>query len=256
MSAYAITDMGAVRDVNEDMVAVGSARPWGRSRGKRYFAMVADGMGGHGQGEVASSIAVETISKCLLESTRPASQILLDSFRSANARIWLKNGGKPLQESMGTTCTTLVFEEGAVYLAHVGDSRAYRYREGDIVQLSEDHSLVAQLLKSNLISDDEAGIHPDKNVVMKAMGLEENMTPDSWTTGLEVQAGDVYCLCSDGLHNSVDDQTIAEILSTLRPHAACTALRDLALETGGDDNVSICVMSAVNVKIETRQCHG
>lgn len=149
---------------------------------------------------------------------------------------------------MGTTCTVLAVRDGMAYLAHIGDSRAYLLRDRKLRQISEDHSLVAQLVRDGAITEEEAVRSPQRHVIVRALGLEPSVKPYISRKGLPLQAGDALLLCSDGLSDLVDDETIATTVARLPPAEACQELLDRALAAGGTDNISVGVFAVFRLQ--------
>jgi protein phosphatase len=216
------------------------------------LCVVADGMGGHASGEVASRTAIEAIESFFrqtggdreitwpfgVDETRPyAENRLLVGIRQANARIVEMAARDPRYKGMGTTLVSLLVGEGRAWLGWAGDSRAYRYRDGRLVQLSEDHSLVNDLLKANRLTAAEAEVFPHKNVIVRALGMKDPIAVDVVCD--ETRAGDVYLLCSDGLSGMVSDERIEQILGASGDlDRAVQQLIDSANAAGGVDNVT------------------
>ena len=228
----ALSDTGHVRRSNEDSLL--DAPP---------LFVVADGMGGARAGEIASQICVETFRALKLPAAEQGldaasvEEALQATIAEANRRIFERAGRDPATSGMGTTVTAAVLAADAVVFGHVGDSRAYVYRDGVFQQLSEDHSLVGELVRSGALSPQDAEVHPHRSVITRVLGTEPEVEVDTWS--ITPRPGDVYLLCSDGLTGMVGDERIAEILD-VRP-----ALRDAARElvraanaAGGDDNVT------------------
>jgi serine/threonine protein phosphatase PrpC len=238
-----LSDKGCVRPSNEDAVAYvipGSDHP-NAARGS--LLIVADGMGGHAAGEIASGLAVEVVRRSYYVGTEPVSQSLMIAFEAAHRAI-LEHGRKfPECSGMGTTCTALVVRDGQLWLAHVGDSRAYLLRKGALKQLSADQSLHAQMIREGLMSQEEAQMAGGRNVILQALGISPEIEPAVWEKGKPLKAGDVLVLCSDGLWNMVDDAAIAGIAGNREPEEACKDLIAAALEVGGYDNVSAGVFA-------------
>lgn len=251
-----ITDIGRKRQRNEDSYLL-------NDQFKLY--VVADGMGGHVGGEFASKIAVTTVEEVVKGLDREKSGIpdetyldtpkqtgdkafqerLRDSITHAGTMIAQKAMDEPDLKGMGTTATVMHFVESKAYIAHVGDSRAYCVRNGKITQITEDHSLVHEQLKSGLITEEEAKHHQLKNIITRSVGVQEEVETD--TIVWKVQMGDTYLLCSDGLTNMVGDDEIQEIVNTTDTEQASQALVDLANDRGGDDNITLIL---VNVRDE------
>lgn len=210
---------------------------------------VADGMGGHNAGEVASALAISGI----LDASRAGfstAAALAEAVNQANQSIHRASGGASDQRGMGTTLTALApLRDGAtepdrVIVANVGDSRVYLYRSGELKQISVDHSYVQELLSEGLISPSEARDHPRRNIVTRALGIDGEVHADTWVVPMVV--GDRYVLCSDGLVDEVDDEQIAEILgSGVKAQVAAEQLVNAANEHGGRDNITVVVVDIV-----------
>ena len=223
-----LTDTGRRRRQNEDAFVCDPP----------LFA-IADGMGGAQAGELASRLAAAAI-----EEAAPAvsdEEDVVDVVRVANARIFERSLRDPAVAGMGTTATVALVDEqtGTLTLAHVGDSRAYRYRAAKLERLTTDHSLVAELVRSGRLTEAEAAVHPHRSVITRALGTEADVEVDTRT--LDVAPGDLVLLCSDGLSAMVRDDEIARVLeeSSGDPHEAAEALIRAANAAGGDDNVTV-----------------
>ena len=233
LEPFGLTDAGKVRGNNEDALLVGEGKD------ETLFA-VADGIGGFEAGEVASSIAVE-----VLKELEPG-----DSFEAAigkaNRRILAVGRGDERFSGMGTTLVAVRFagtqEEPVAQIAHVGDSRAYLLRGGDLRPMTEDHSLVAELVRSGDLTRAQAAEHPQKNLITRALGAEDEVEVD--TTILPVEKGDRFLLCSDGLSDMVPEGRISEILADAPgdPETPARNLLSAALDAGGTDNVTVVVV--------------
>lgn len=227
-SYAARSDVGSVREHNEDSYLV-----------KTPLFVVADGMGGHEAGEVASNIAVTTMEAHAPKSTSP--EALAAAVIKANEAVLrgAQDGtGKP---GMGTTLTAaFVFEDEAT-IAQVGDSRAYLLHDGQLQRITRDHSLVADLIEQGRLTEAEARFHPQRSVITRALGSDPHMQPDLYT--LHVEEGDRLLLCSDGLCSMISDEDIEEILlDNPAPAHACDALVEEAIIAGGLDNVTVIVI--------------
>ena len=208
------------------------------------LALVADGMGGHAAGEVASRIAADTILQMYqVEDASPPPKRLERCLAAANRAIWRRGLADPTCAGMGTTCTVLAIDRDAAFLGHIGDSRAYLLRGGRLTQLSDDHSVVGELVRTGAITAAEARRRPDRNLILRALGADPEAQPQIWSDGLPVRAGDAFILCSDGLSDMVDDAAIAGLVRNRAPEVACRALVDAALARGGRDNVSVAVLA-------------
>ena len=242
VNSYArASDTGRKRRRNEDSYVV--APP--------LFA-VADGMGGAQAGEVASQLAA-----AVLEETDPGSlsgpERLISLIQEANRRVYERASSDPSTSGMGTTMTVALVEPNGVTIAHVGDSRAYRVREGHLEQLTEDHSLVNELLKSGKLSREEADLHPQRSVITRAVGTDPDVDAETWV--IDAHAGDVFLLCSDGLTDMVGDEDILGIVE--RHHddldRVTKALVSAANRNGGEDNITVVAFRIAEEGDETVQ---
>lgn len=227
---YQASDVGRVRSVNEDSLAVA----------ERVY-VIADGMGGHAAGEVASRLLVDTVTDYLARLDTIDEQILSAAVDKANAVILQRAGQHPDYRNMGTTATLLYLDDsGDALWAHVGDSRLYLFREGVLRQITRDHSYVEELVESGSITHEEARRHPRKNLLTRAVGVRKSLKVDRGNFVVKPQ--DIFLLCTDGLTNMVAETDIKEILS--RPAAPDPAreLIESALQAGGADNVSAIVV--------------
>jgi serine/threonine protein phosphatase PrpC len=238
-----LTHPGLVRRNNEDVVAYVLPAAAEAASARGALALVADGMGGHAAGEVASAIAADTIRRLYYELDGAPGDVLATAFAAANEAIYRRSAADPACAGMGTTCTALALRDAAAFLAHIGDSRAYLLRDGRLRQISEDHSLVAQLVRDGALTAEQAARSPQRHVILRALGTEPNAEPAVWRQGLPLRPGDVFVLCSDGLSDLVDDGTIGDIAGRLPPAEACAALIAAALAAGGTDNVSVGVFA-------------
>ncbi len=220
----ALTDIGLHRRSNEDRFIV--APP--------LFA-VCDGMGGAEAGEVAAGLAVET-----LAARFAAGEGIVAAARAANAAVYARASERREESGMGTTLTALVVDEDQGHFAHVGDSRAYRLRDGVLEQLSADHSLVGEMVREGRLTPEEAAAHPHRSVLSRALGTEAEVEIDRFS--VDLRSGDVLLLCSDGLTSEVSDDEIREMLGAATPAEAARALVDAARAAGGHDNVTVVVI--------------
>ena len=233
LQPFGVTDAGKVRQNNEDALLVGDGED-------ETLFVVADGIGGFEAGEVASSLAVE-----VLKELRPDT-----SFRAAiaeaNRRILAAGRTDEKLSGMGTTVVAIRFggtqREPLAEVAHVGDSRAYLVRGGEMNPITEDHSLVAELVRSGDLTRDQAAEHPQKNLITRALGADEDVAVD--TTVMPIEAGDRVLLCSDGLSDMVPEARISELLldSPEDPERAARDLLAAALDAGGNDNITVIVV--------------
>lgn len=230
-SSASITETGNVRQINEDAVVETG----------NLFA-VADGMGGHQAGEVASNLALSIIQQYIEDNLGLISgeKLVEKAITAANATVHLRASTSSKFRDMGTTITLLYREGDTAYLGHVGDSRAYLFRRGGLSQLTRDHSLVAKLVEEGEITEEQARHHPQRNIILKALGLEPRVDVD--VTSVKILPRDVFLLASDGLTGLVEDTSIAQVLAEeTEPGAAARRLVAMALEAGGTDNVSVVI---------------
>jgi protein phosphatase len=233
------TDVGCCRDVNEDSGRFVDPADDEVLRRRGRIAIVADGMGGHSAGEVASSLAVDVISRSYYEGSDDAVAALRRSFAEANKSIHDTAQQDGRLSGMGTTCTALVLRNGTALAAHVGDSRLYLVRNGQVYLMTEDHSAVMEMVKQGLLSLEEARHHPDKNVILRALGSQSKVDVTIWQEPFPVKEGDRFLLCTDGLYDLVEDREILEIVSSDSAHRVCERLIALAKERGGYDNITV-----------------
>ena len=223
------TDIGRVREGNEDSYLI-----------EPPLYAVADGMGGHRGGEVASQLALETIEDLF----RKDEGSLVEQVRSANHAVYVQSQEDTAVSGMGTTLTAALVEGSELQLAHVGDSRAYLLRAGSLRQLTADHTLVARMVKTGEITEAEAEVHPHRNVLTRSLGTEADVQVDQDVVGL--LDGDRLLLCSDGLTGMVTEDQIKAILETEPdPQRASDRLIKAANRAGGIDNITVVVLDAI-----------
>jgi protein phosphatase len=235
LRSFAGTDVGRLRSGNEDSYFCGQT----------VFA-VADGLGGHQGGEVASAAAVEPLARLdggSFPDPGKAAEALAAAIRDANEAILDRAAGDPALYGMGTTVTAAaVAGDGYLQLAHVGDSRAYLLRGGDLAQLTTDHTVVGELVRRGRLTPEQAAIHPERSILTRAVGLDPRV-PVDLPDPLELTSGDQLLLCSDGLTEAVGDNQIAQLLSTAPDgQAACRSLIDAANDAGGPDNITVVLV--------------
>ncbi|GAC1446217.1 MAG: hypothetical protein NVSMB56_02840 [Pyrinomonadaceae bacterium] len=237
------TDAGCVRETNEDNGRFIRPSDPALVAGKGALALVCDGMGGHSAGEVACALAADLVSSLYYQDQRDTETALRHALEETNRRIYAKAQTDEAKHGMGTTCTALVVRENLAYAAHVGDSRMYFVRDNAIHLLTEDHSVVMEMVKQGIISMDEARHHEDKNVITRALGTQAEVQVDLWGKPFLIQAGDSFLLCSDGLYDLIEDEEIKEIiLYSSDAHEAGATLIALAKERGGHDNITVCIV--------------
>ncbi len=231
------SDIGRVRSANED-----SCDAFVREDGTTLL-VVADGMGGHRGGATASRTAVETIGELFVaETSGRFAERIGGAIEIANTRIYELAQTDPELEGMGTTLVAFLMDErrrGVV--AHVGDSRAYRYRQGNLEALTTDHSVVAEMHRRGLISADEAAIHPRRNEILRSVGVLPEVEVE--VSPVDIAPGDRFVLCSDGLTGVVSDDEIAAIVQAESPDTAVDLLIGMANERGGPDNITVQILS-------------
>lgn len=242
----ALTDVGLRRANNQDAFAAhpASSPEYWQARG--HFFMVADGMGAHAAGELASKLASETVPHTYSKLSDQAPPIaLVRATKEANQQIHNRGRANAEFEGMGTTATSLVLlPEGAV-VAHVGDSRAYRLRQGVLEQLSFDHSLVWELQVRGKLTEQQIAEQVPKNIITRSLGPSADVAVDL-EGPFPIEVGDTFLLCSDGLSGQVDDDEIGAMLTTLEPAEAAQTLIDLANLRGGPDNITLIVVKVTD----------
>ncbi len=233
VQAIGRTDVGRVRDANEDAFLVGDSS----------FA-VADGMGGHLAGEVASATAlgpIQDLDGRVFSDSVDATAALRDAVVAANREVSDKSAAAPSYRGMGTTLTAVMVEGRRAHIAHVGDSRAYLLRDGVFSQLTTDHTLVQRLIDEGRLTADEAAHHPQRSVITRAIGVEQDVDVDAMT--LDLQPDDRLLLCSDGLTGPVSDEAIASLLAGNDLDRIPDDLIDAANDAGGPDNITTVILS-------------
>ena len=230
------TDKGKLRTVNEDSMLC---------MDDLGFYMVADGVGGHNSGEIASKLAVELMKAHLTANPpeRVEESDLPDFFnrrlREVNKEIYTRAASVKENAGMATTAVMLLIRQMRAYIINIGDSRAYLFRKGRLQRVTEDHTYVSELLKQGRISKAEAEVHPKRNMITRALGSEETMIPDFYQLNLTI--GDRILLCTDGLYNEVSDEEICAMIES-KPNSEelVLALIRSACDNGGKDNITVC----------------
>lgn len=250
IKSYGLTHVGRQRQHNEDAFLVAD-------EAKLY--LVADGMGGHAAGEIASRIAVDSISEFILhtreddgtwphaydEQFKRSTNRLMAAVRLANTRVLEAMRKDSRLRGMGTTVVACLADDDTVSVAHVGDSRAYLVRDGRLSRLTNDHSWVFEQVQAGMLTEEEAEKHPLRNVITRALGGALSVSPDA--SEVEAKPGDVYLLCSDGLTGMVPEEEILRVVHENRDdlERACQQLIDRANERGGLDNVTAILVKTV-----------
>lgn len=238
MQFYLVSDRGRLRENNEDSSLA-------KEIGEFTLLILADGMGGHKGGETASRTAISEIysilSEELSEKMLPGQIMLLlsDAVEKANEKLFSLAKEDAELSGMGTTCDICLVFKGTAYIAHVGDSRVYRISEsGDSQKLTKDHSLVEFMLESGTITPEEAATHPQKNIILRALGIEKQVEAD--ISHVKLRKGDTLLLCSDGLTNMLDEETVFKtVTEETDPEKSALKLVSLANEAGGTDNITV-----------------
>jgi protein phosphatase len=250
LRAVAITDLGAVRKNNEDRVLFVRPSDIEQRAKKGVLAMVADGMGGHAAGEIASSFAVEIISQEYFKSEEPPLAALATAFAKANDRIFREGSRDRAVKGMGTTCTVAAVINQTIHLAHIGDSRAYLITSDQIYQLTEDHTYVQELLNQGKIDPVEALNHAHKHVLTKALGTTNESRGDFFISRFKLAETDKLLLCTDGFYEYFTDEEIKDCVHQHELHEAGKLLLQQARARGGHDNISLLLVE--NIKEELK----
>ena len=229
MKVVSKTHIGNVRASNQDSVLYEETT--------RLYG-VADGMGGHNGGDIASQMAVLLLAR-ILESLFPSEENLRSGFEQVNELIYQEQLKNPILSGMGTTLTVLWENEDKILLGHIGDSRAYLMRNGKIEQISRDHSLVGEMVREGVLTEEQALAHPYRNVITQAVGTAETLNPHLET--INKKAADKFILCSDGLYEYVSKDEMCELLMRYSPEDAAEKMIEKALTGGGKDNVTVLI---------------
>jgi protein phosphatase len=245
----ALSDVGLRRANNQDSFAITLANNQDDFECRGHFFMVADGMGAHAAGELASKMATDAVAMGYRKRLdQPPAEALLSAVLDANHQIHTRGQASPDFRGMGTTATSLVLLPAGALVAHVGDSRAYRVRGTQVDQLTFDHSLVWEIRAANQASGMQLPGYISKNIITRSLGPNPAVQVDL-EGPFPLQVGDSFLLCSDGLSNQVKDEEIGMILSCLPPDEAVRSLMDLALLRGGPDNITVVVAKVLGPQI-------
>ncbi|MDO4167239.1 MAG: Stp1/IreP family PP2C-type Ser/Thr phosphatase [Eubacteriales bacterium] len=235
MRAYAKTDVGSKRAMNQDYMycsenSVGSFR---------NLYIVADGMGGHKAGDYASKLCVERMVQSIEQSEHKTPVSMFEeAVEAANEAVYTEAQENEAYEGMGTTLVACTMQEDTLYVANIGDSRLYLLRDDEILQITDDHSLVEEMVKQGNITESEARVHPQKNIITRAVGIDESVQADFFE--VEIRQDDIIMLCSDGLSNMVEDEDIEYIVKHSKSlQDAGETLVARANENGGSDNITV-----------------
>ncbi len=235
------TDLGRVRENNEDKFDFLEPEDPGILAARGRFYAVADGMGGHAAGQIASELALKTvIKKYYANASDDLETALVAAVKYANALVRDTAAAIPGRSGMGTTLTAAVVHEARLIVAQVGDSRLYLIREGAIRQITDDHSWVAEQVRLGTLDAESAARSPFRNVITRSLGAEPDVKVDVFP--VELRLGDRFLICSDGLSGQVEDEQMAEIAGASPPSVACMELIDAANESGGRDNITLLIV--------------
>jgi serine/threonine protein phosphatase PrpC len=238
----AASHVGLVRSENQDMYGLFPSGFKGDLEPKGRLFVLADGMGGHNGGRFASELAVKTIGEVYFSArSQKVQESLVKAMQTANAAVHTASIQDPALVGMGTTCVALVVRGLSVYVAHIGDSRAYRIKGEGIHQITDDHSVAAELYRRGMISAEEAKNHRERSVLYRALGTGKEVEIDVQPEHV-VRDEEWFVLCSDGLSNMVSDSEINRIVKAQPPEWACDELIALANERGGNDNITVVVV--------------
>jgi serine/threonine protein phosphatase PrpC len=239
LSFYSITDVGMMREENQDSLAKYPHDNLDLTLPKGQLFILADGMGGHNAGKEASELAVNLFAYYYYSV--PGDDIaesLRRGFDGANDHIYNYSRHNPALAGMGTTCVVLVLRNDTAYFGNIGDSRIYRLDENQIEQLTRDHSRVAEMVRIGVLTREEAKIHPERSILYRSLGVRAVLEADIFDP-ITLRAHDYFLMCSDGLINYVEDEEIQRIVVSRSLKAACEELVRLAKERGGSDNITI-----------------
>jgi protein phosphatase len=248
MRSFGKTDVGLVRKINEDSFMCEKLEGYD----DLYLYIVADGMGGHNAGEVASSMAVQQVAGYIKENIKAIElgdkeikDLIGNAILYANERVYKTSILQSNYLGMGTTLSMVIAKNSRIYIGHVGDSRIYLIRDNVILRLTEDHSLVAELIKAGTIKPEEANNHPQKNVITRALGTEYTIESD--VSQWDLKNNDIILICTDGLSNAVcEEDMVYTLLNTSDLNEACEILINKAKESGGFDNITAVVVQMCN----------
>ena len=240
-----LSDVGRVRSIDEDSILVINSNPQNSNKISWQLLIVADGVGGHSKGEIASYLGVKRVAEVIFPwisregVDKMFSKIIQGSIDEANKSILEYTNDHPECKGMGTTMTLALIDESTIYIGHVGDTRAYLINKGSIIRLTKDHSQVQELIDKGEITEEEALYHPHRNVITRVVGAYSKVECDLITRKINI--GDRLLICCDGLTNYVRDAELKEIAIFNEPQTACKLLVDLANQRGGSDNISVII---------------
>jgi protein phosphatase len=244
MDASYLSDRGHERPLNEDSAEVVTPQDAEVMDRKGILMVVADGMGGHEGGELASRMTVDCICRAYYEAHDEPPTALTEALNKANREVLDYARQHPHLAGMGTTCTAVVVVNGSAWLAHVGDTRLYLVRGGNAYRMTQDHSATMDLVKQGLLTLSEADHHEERNVILRAVGTRDQVEATTWKDPFPLQPGDRLLICSDGFYETVPDEEIGQICSVPSgSRQICEALLKVALERDGSDNITVAVLA-------------
>ncbi len=235
------SDVGCLRENNEDAIYWGGEEKTDNKNKKETLLLVADGMGGHNAGEIASGMARDYIRTVYKYWKKAPHKELIKIFTEANRKIFRAARRNKEYANMGTTCTTLIITNDFAYCAHVGDSRLYLIRNDSIYRMTEDHTIRRELERKGFIAGDVSNSAVETSLITRTMGINKSIKVDTWTYGLPVKVNDKFLLCSDGLTDMLSDDEIKLIILNNSWETVCKKLIDKAKEKGGYDNISVII---------------
>jgi PPM family protein phosphatase len=242
------SDKGRIRKANEDYLT------YEKIKDNEYLFVVADGMGGHRAGDVASKLGTVTFTKHYKFLRKKNNSINISMNRAvekANAVILDKAASDPQKKGMGTTFSALIISDMKAYLAHVGDSRIYLIRDDALLRLTTDHTFVGKMVEEGRITEDEARDHPQKNILYMSLGARQSFDPEM-NKSFDIREDDIFIICSDGLSNMIEDSTIKEYILSYDTRESVEQLIRLANENGGIDNITIQVIHVNKNRIPSK----
>lgn len=242
MQISCFSHVGTVRKTNEDACLL--VPPWSALAIEKRACLfaVADGMGGHNAGEVASSLAVKALKDWFVEAEidQVDEQLFEEVFAATNLLIWNHSQKNPDVAGMGTTLTAMIVKDKHAIIGHIGDSRLYRMRRGKLELITNDHSLVAEQVRMGRLTPEQARVHPTRNILSRVMGGRQFVVPDCFQ--IDIEPEDIFLLCSDGVTGTVDDNQISKMLLEQLPGRAARELCAQANKAGGKDNSTALVL--------------
>ncbi len=242
LSVGSATHVGMKREENQDSLGRDPIETNGQPSPKGSLFVIADGMGGHVGGRQASNLAVEVVLRAYSSDfSNSVKESLKHAFKEANREIYDFSINNPQFSGMGTTCIALALHGNTGSFAHVGDSRLYGIVSGRIEQLTQDHTKVAELVRQGVITEGEADVHPERSLLLRAMGVRRDLSFDL-VVGFDVGVDDRFLMCTDGLSNLVSKAEMLDICLSHPPQGSCDMLVDLANKRGGHDNITVQVI--------------